>query len=68
MQSALRAALNELRDSRVLTPRILHVQGGRDDAAPLEALLLDDGGAGDDNTLGAFVEAVGLAARITADE
>jgi len=67
-KSALRAALNELRDSRALTPRVLFVQGGRDDASVLEALLLDDGGVAEDSSLGAFVEAVGLAARDTATE
>jgi hypothetical protein len=60
-QSAVRAALNALRDARPRTPRVLFIQGGVDDAAPLEALLLDDDGA--DGGLAAFYAHVGTAAQ-----
>ena len=60
----LRAKVNELRDSRGITPRVLHLRGGVDDIAPLEAALLDEGGAcvDGDASLGKFLHAVMLAA------
>ncbi len=62
LQSALRAALNSLRDARPRTPRVLFIQGGVDDASPLEALLLDDGGGGE-GALATFQAHVSTAAQ-----
>jgi hypothetical protein len=60
-QSALRGALNALRDARPRTPRVLFIRGGVDDVTPLEALLLDDDGA--DGGLTAFLAHIGAAAQ-----
>jgi hypothetical protein len=64
----LRARVNELRDSRGIAPRVLHLRGGVDDIAPLEAALLDEGGScvDGDASLGKFMHAVMLAATTSA--
>lgn len=40
-QCALRAQLNTLRESRALTPRVLFVRGGLDNAAEFDAQLIE---------------------------
>ena len=60
-QSAMRIALNALRDTRPRTPRVLYIRGGVDDASMLERLLLDDDGG--DGGVVAFYAHVSSAAQ-----